>query len=268
MSRIFMIVAAIVVCSLAGCASYVTPGRAAPMAALGAAAIDQKNGVEGGGVADALAKKPLASFPAAVAIVRVQSAGYKSYTGQGWGSGQYSIVTTRDVESREDLEKIARMPMLRGVAPLNRLVFPQQLQNDHELRVGAARMHADMLLLYTLDTTFADMSRATPLSLVTLGVGPTKRMRVTCTASAALMDTRSGYVYGLAEATKDHEEIQNAWKTPDEVDLTRRDVEGKAFAALVTDLQKTWDGVLKEYAVPARARAGVSQPTYPTVPPQ
>jgi hypothetical protein len=98
-------------------------------------------------------------------------------------------------------------------------------------------------------------------------------MRIMCTASAALMDTRSGYVYGLAEAAKDHEELQNAWKTDDEIDRTRRDVEGKAFAALVTDLQKTWDGVVKEYAVPARTSgtsgtAGGPGNFYPTLPPR
>src|SRR5439155_6018098 len=156
--------------------------------------------------------------------------------------------TTRDVESREDLDRLGRLPMLRGMAPLNRLVLPEQLQSDMELRRGAAKMHADMLLIYTLDTTFSDISHATPLSVVTLGIGPTKRMRILCTASAALLDTRSGYVYGLADASRDHDELQNAWKTADEVDVTRRDVEGKAFAALVGELQKSWDGVVKEYA--------------------
>ena len=251
---------------LTGCATYVTPGRAAKMEALGAAAVDQKNATEGG-VAEAMAKKPLASFPAAVAVVRVQSPGYKSYTAQGWGSGQYSIITTRDVEAQTDMDKLTQLPMLRGLAPLNRLVLPEQLQSDHELRVGAAKLHADMLLIYTLDTTFSDVSRATPLSVVTLGIGPTKRMRIMCTASAALMDTRSGYVYGLAEATKEHEELQNAWKTDDEIDRTRRDVEGKAFAALVGDVQKTWDDVVKEYAVPAKVSGGASGASvYPVFP--
>jgi hypothetical protein len=239
------------------------------MAKLGAAPIDQKNATETG-VAEAMAKKPLASFPAAVAVVRVQSPGYKSYTAQGWGTGEYSIITTRDVEAQADVDKLGQLPMLRGLAPLNRLVLPQQLETDRELRIGAAKLHADMLLIYTLDTTFADVSRATPLSVITLGIGPTKRMRVMCTASAALMDTRSGFVYGLAEASKDHEELQNAWKTDDEIDRTRRDVEGQAFAALVGDLQKTWDGVVKEYAVPARVSSGDggSANSYPTVPPR
>jgi hypothetical protein len=251
---------------LAGCAGYVTPGGAAPLAQLGATPQDQKAQTEGG-IADVMDKKPLASFPASVAIVRVQSPGYRSYTCQGWGTGQYSIITTRDVEAKQDIDKLATMPMLRGLAPLNRLVLPEQLQSDYELRRGAAKMRADMVLLYTLDTTFSDVSHATPISVISLGIGPTKRTRVMCTASAALLDTRSGYVYGLAEATKDHEELQNAWKTADAVDLTRRDVEGKAFAALVSELQRTWDGVVRDYASSAgHARTGPSAGQYPTEP--
>jgi hypothetical protein len=69
---------------LIGCASYTTPGRGAEMAKLGAAAIDQKNATDSG-VAEAMAKKPLASFPAAVAVVRVQSPGYKSLHRAGLG---------------------------------------------------------------------------------------------------------------------------------------------------------------------------------------
>src|SRR5438105_4373497 len=93
------------ICLLTGCATYVTPGRAAKMAALEAPAVDQQSGTESG-IAEAMAKKPLASFPASVAIVRVQSPGYKSYTAQGWGTGQYSIITTRDVEAKADVEKL------------------------------------------------------------------------------------------------------------------------------------------------------------------
>src|SRR6185436_241195 len=99
---------------VAGCATYTTPGRGAEMAKLGAAAIDQKNATESG-IAEAMAKKPLASFPAAVALVRVQFPGYRSYTAQGWGTGQYSIITTRDVEAQADLDKLGALPMLRGL---------------------------------------------------------------------------------------------------------------------------------------------------------
>src|SRR5690349_8570919 len=106
--------------SLAGCGTaYVTPGRAAPMAALGATEVDQLRGADSA-INDAMAKKPLASFPAAVAMVRVQSPEYRSRTATGWGTGRYSIVTSRDVESVADVEKLSSLPMLRGLAPLNR----------------------------------------------------------------------------------------------------------------------------------------------------
>ena len=247
--------------ALGGCAtSYATPGRGARMQLFGAAEAEKAEGTDTI-IQKALDKKPLASFPASVAVARVQAAGYASRTAQGWGVGQYSVVTSRDVETDADVERLGKLPMVRGIAPLNRLVIPATLQTDYELRHAAAKMHADMLLIYTLDTTFHDLSRATPLTLVTLGATNTKRKRILCTASAALLDTRSGYVYGLAESTKAHEELQNAWKTEDEVDLTRRAVESKAFAELIGELEKTWGAVVREHATASRGGGAVRYET-------
>jgi hypothetical protein len=58
-----------------------------------------------------------------------------------------------------------------------------------------------VLLVYTLDTTFVVEDKAAPLSVVSLGLFPNHLARVVCTASAVLMDTRNGYVYGVAEGT-------------------------------------------------------------------
>ena len=248
-----MVITLIVCALLTGCAaSYTTPGRGAQLALFGATAAEQAEGTDAN-IQKALDKKPLASFPASIAVARVQAAGYASRTAQGWGVGQYCVVTSRDVETETDMERLGKLHMVRGIAPLNRLVIPASLQTDYELRHAAAKMHADVLLIYTLDTTFHDLDRTTPLSIVTLGATSTKRMRILCTASAALLDTRSGYVYGLAESTKGHEELQNAWKTEAEVDATRRAVETKAFAELIGELEKTWGGVVKEHATVARS---------------
>jgi hypothetical protein len=243
------IVTTLIVCALlTGCAaSYAAPGRGAQLAMFGASEAEKAKNTDAG-IQLALDKKPLASFPAAIAVARVQAPGYTSRTAHGWGSGQYTVVTTRDIENEDDIERLAKLQMVHGVAPLNRLVLPASLQSDYELRQAAAKMHADMLLIYTLDTTFRDTNRTTPLSIVTLGAANTKRMRILCTASAALLDTRSGYVYGLAEATKSHEELQNAWKTEDEIDTARRAVEAKAFGELLDALEKTWGSVVREYA--------------------
>jgi hypothetical protein len=236
---------------LAGCgARYATPGRGAQLDLFGATADKQAAGTELG-IAQVLDKKPLANFPASIALVRVQAPNYISLTARGWGAGQYTVLTTRDVERTEDVQRINALNDVRGVAPLNRLVIPQVLNSDYELRAAAARMHADILLLYTIDTVFHETDRTTPLTVVTLGATSNKRMRIISTASAALLDTRSGYVYGLAEASKEHEELQNAYKTEEEVDLKRRDIERDAFAGLVGELEQTWRDVLREHDHPA-----------------
>lgn len=238
---------------ITGCAAhYATPGRGAQMEMFGGATPQEQALNTDAGIAKMLEKKPLAAFPASVAVVRVQAPGYKSHTAAGLGDGSYSVVTTRDVEADTDVAKFSRMPMLRGVAMLNRLVIPPRLQSDFELRQAAAKLHADILLVYTIDTQFLETSRTTPITLLTLGATTTKNMRVLCTASAALLDTRSGYVYGLAEGSSRHEELQNAWKTEDEVDQVRRRLESKAFTELVGELQQTWGGVIQEHAT-ARA---------------
>src|SRR4051812_24179928 len=117
---------------LSGCASYATPGRGAKMNLFGASPEEQAKGTDAG-IQQAMEKKPLAGFPASLAIVRVQAPGYVSLTGRGWGGGQYTILTTRDVERTEDVRRINALPQVRGVAPLNRLVIPSVLNSDYEL---------------------------------------------------------------------------------------------------------------------------------------
>ena len=247
---------------LSGCASYSTPGRGAQMNLFGATPEAQAAGTDAG-IQQVLDKKPLAAFPASLAVVRVQAPGYVSYTSRGWGGGAYTVLTTRDVEKPQDVARINALPQVRGVAPLNRLVIPAVLNSDYELRAAAARMHADILVLYTIDTVFHETDRTTPLTVVSLGAVNNHRLRIMATASAALLDTRSGYVYGLAEASGEHEELQNAYKTEEEIDRLRRDVESKAFAGLIGEMESTWRGVLAEHARPGNARA---EDVYRTVP--
>jgi hypothetical protein len=259
----FRIAVFTIIATLAGCtAHYATPGRGAQLDLFGATAKKQEQGTDAG-IASVLDKKPLASFPASLAVVRVQAPNYASLTARGWGAGQYTVLTTRDVERPEDVSRIRELDQVRGVAPLNRLVIPQVLNSDYELRAAAARMHADILLLYTIDTVFHQTDRTTPLTVVTLGATSNKRMRIISTASAALLDTRSGYVYGLAEGTKEHEELQNAYKTEEEIDRIRRDVERDAFTDLIGEVESAWKGVLLEHARPGGA---TSADVYHTAP--
>jgi hypothetical protein len=232
--------------TLTGCSSYATPGRAADLRLLGVTP-ETRRAQTDSSIQSALDKKPLAAFPTAIAVARVQAPNYRSLTAEGYGTGRYSVVTTRDIETDDAVERLNKLPMTLGTAPLSRLLLTPHLQSDLELRNAAARLHADVLLIYTLDTTFTTDDHAIPLTLVSLGIAPTKRVRVTTTASAVLMDTRNGYVYGVAESTARDSAGTSAWQSETTADQTRRDTEREAFTRLVGQVEQTWRNVLTQY---------------------
>lgn len=231
---------------ITGCAQYAAPGRGVNLESVAAGLTKEQQ--TDSSVQSALDRKPLASFPTGIAVARIQAPYYRSLTAEGWGHGNYSIVTTRDIEKPEQVERLAKLPLVRGIAPLNRLVVPVELKSDQELRHAAARLHADMVLIYTLDTTFYVKDMAKPVTIVTLGLSPNKRARVLTTASAVLMDTRNGYIYGVAEATDQRNELASAWSSDRKVDETRLKTEAAAFEKLVGELEKMWGGVIREHA--------------------
>jgi signal transduction histidine kinase len=232
----------------AGCSEYVAPGRGADMSQVGLTPEAQKQGTDFD-MRAAFERKPLARFPAAVAVVRIQAPEYASRTAQGWGHGNYCVVTNRDVEKPEQFQKLSKLPMLHGIAPISRSLVTTSHFTSHEpLRQAAAQLQADMLLIYTIDTAFYVRDMATPLTVISLGLSPTKEARVTTTASAVLLDTRNGYVYGTAEATENNNRLASAWTSDDAVDMARLKTESAAFEKLVGDLEKMWGGVVRRYA--------------------
>lgn len=223
-----------------GCATYVTPGRGVAMSSLTGVDYDIKQ---------RMLREPAASFPARIALVRVQSSEYRSYRTQGIGQGAYTVVFTREFEKEEDIARLKSLPMVAGVAALNRLLIPGELRTDHELRLAAADLKADMLLVYTLDDTFRiDEHDIGALTLISLGIAPTKQAKVTATASAALFDVRTGFVYGLAEGTAHDNQLASAWNSQEAVDTSRLRAERKAFEQMLGEFERTWTGVLDEHA--------------------
>jgi hypothetical protein len=207
-------------------------------------------------IKETLAKRPLAEFPTGLAMARIQAPGYQSKTTEGYGRGAYSVIITRDIEKEEQIKRLEKLPMVNGIAPISRLLLPQDLSSDRELRRAAADLHADVLLVYTLDTNFYDEDLAAPLTLITLGASPNRHISVVTTASAVLMDTRNGYVYGTAAATERHNELANAWGSEAAVDRSRRDTESAAFEKLVGEFEKTWRNVVKQYAGDSEVKPG------------
>ena len=231
----------------AGCAHYRTPG--------GGVSIP---GITTPSVAEALARKPAASFPARIAVVRVQASGYVSPTNRGYGNGAFSVVTTRDIETDADLTRLAAMPEVSGVGTLNRILLPSALTSAEDLRVAAAQLQADVLLLYTVDTSFrTDTTQIGPLQLVSLGFFPNKKAHVTSTCATAFLDTRTGYVYGVSESTATEEQRSDVWNKEEAIEKARARAERGAFTAALGDIEKLWASIVAQQT----AGAGAAQVT-------
>lgn len=246
--RILVVVIVLVLLAFnSGCASYVTPGRGVSLASIDESEPD---------IAENFKRKPASPFPARLAVVRVQDSGYYSHCNRSYGRGAYSVVTTHDVEKDEHFERICKLPMVAGVAPLNRMVLSRHLQNVKNLRVGASQLKADLLLVYTFDTSFDVPGQDVgPLTLISLGFLPNKQASVTTTASAAIYDVRTGYIYGLCESTANQKRLASSWSKKDAIDRCRIDTETEAFDGLVGEFEKTWKMILEEYTAAKTAMA-------------
>ncbi len=225
---------------LVACAgTYVTPGAPVNLGTL--ARTD-------GDIATALQREPTASFPAHLAVARVQSAGYAVRGNQCLGQGDYCLVAARDVETDADLARISALPAVAAVAPLNILVLPSRMTSVRDLRLGAATLKCDILLVYTFNTRFnIDSVDIGPLALISLGFLPNQKARVTTTASAALFDVRTGFVYGLAESTSTEEQRASVWSSNSAIDSARASTEAAAFHGMVAQIEKTWGGIVAEH---------------------
>lgn len=231
-------VASVLAALLGGCATYTTSG--------GAVSIPQITDAD---IAETLARKPAASFPARLIVARVQASGYASYSNRGYGTGRYSVLTNRDVETESDFARLGAMPGVAAVGTLSRVLLPTNLETARELRTAAAQLRGDVLLLYTLDTSFrTDTQQIGPLQAVSLGFFPNRKSTVTATCAAAFIDVRTGYVYGVAEATASEAQRSDLWSTQSAIDKARLAAERQAFEAALGEIEKSWTAIHREYA--------------------
>jgi hypothetical protein len=100
------------------------------------------------------------------------------------------------------------------------------------------------VLLYTVDTSFrTETTEIGPLQLVSLGFFPNKKAKVTSTCAAALVDTRTGYVYGVAEWTTHDDQRSDLWSSREAIEKARARAERGAFDGALAEVEKLWAGV-------------------------
>ena len=221
---------------LSSCGSYVTPGRQADLSTF----TDPK-------VKKAFVARPAIKFPANLAVVRIQDTGYRSESVQGVGTGAYSVVTTRDIETDQDIDTLSKVHGVAGVVTLNRLLLPKSLSSDLDLREASAKLQADAILIYTLATEFSDKEVIAPLTTLTLGLAPNQRYKIHSTASAILMDTKTGYIYGALEEGDSRSGFTIAWGGSNAIDAARKKAERAAYDKLLASFTPFWNRIYDRF---------------------
>jgi hypothetical protein len=225
---------------LTGCKStYITPsGRPVDLSVIASHSMQES-----------FAAKPAAGFPAGIAAVRVQASLYRDFytdrEGGVYGHGRYSVIFAKEVEDDSDFERIGKLPQVGGVVTLSSLLLPQNLESDRELREAAARLKADMVLLYTFDTSFHNNDSSVALDMVSLGFFPDRKVSVHVMASALVMDTRTGFIYAALEANEKRQLLSNVWESDASADRARLDAEKAAFKSLIGEFEKSWPQIVE-----------------------
>src|SRR5882762_6710904 len=187
-----------------GCATYIPPGGKADLQAF------PPPDIQAG-----FAAKPTNPFPASIAVVRVQAPTYTNYylqqRGGTYGSGRYSVILAKEAAEDLQLERVAKLQQVAGLVTISRMLLPERLEGDREIRGAASRLQADLVFLYTFDTSFFDTDVAKPLSVITLGLSPTRKITAITTVSGLLIDTRTGYVYAAYEVTERKATLASSW---------------------------------------------------------
>lgn len=226
---------------LGACSTYTTPGAGAPLGAIADA-----------DVSEAMSRRPAVVFPARMAVVRVAAAGYQSRSNGGVGTGAFSVVTTRDIETDDSFARLGRLPRVAAVAPVSRLLVPAHLSDVGDLRAAAAQLQADVVLVYTIDTRFrTEAGDLGPLQTIALGFLPSRRAIVTATCAFMIVDVRTGFIYGTGETTATEDQRTNVWGTENAIEEARLRAERQAFEDGLGEIETLWGSILTQHGSPA-----------------
>ncbi len=119
-----------------------------------------------------------------------------------------------------------------------------RISADLRLREAAAKLHADAVLFIAIETQATDGRIIAPLTELSLGLLPNKRYELISTAFAALVDTRTGYVYGTVEKSRAKSGITMSWGSDDVIRRARAKVERHATETLFADFPAFWRGIV------------------------
>ena len=119
-----------------------------------------------------------------------------------------------------------------------------RISADLRLREAAAKLHADAVLIIANESQLTDGSVVAPLTALSLGLFPNKRYELISTAFAALVDTRTGYIYGTNEKSRARTGLTMSWGSDDVIHRARSKAEREAMEKLFADFPAFWRGIV------------------------
>lgn len=206
-------------------------------------------GINDSQIAELMAREPFAQFPARIAIIRLQANNYSTLSNTSYGHGNYIVVTSKDIEPEDSIERISQWEAVTSIAPIGRLLLSDELQNMQQIRQAAAHLKADLVFAYTIDTDFHVANEPiSAMGVISLGYLQKNKAFITSTVSGMIVDVRSGYVYGVSEGTAKMDRRSSIWNTESTIDNARLKTERQSFETFVTESEKLWQNIVNQYA--------------------
>jgi hypothetical protein len=238
---------------LSGCSMYVTPRHPAKLNLDANRSLSSTENAAPGRAAlqRALYAKiapPTLELPANLILARVKqdySCGRTECTGD---APVLTVINTRSVESEEDLERVSKLEGISDVGFLNGIVATGRAVSVSALRSSAAKLNGDLLLIYMVDNDSNESSSFPLLSLLSLGFIPNQRHEANSTISAALVDVKTGYIYGTLEETARKDLLTTSWASDSVNEELQKETERAAFEKILGSLEKFWNRVSIRYA--------------------
>ncbi len=178
-------------------------------------------------IARAFHAKPAIHFPATIAVAP---------------QGSEAREQLRALDATGHLDELRALPHVANVAPLSTLLLGDGSPNTLTIREAAARMHADAVLLITVASITTDGKILAPLTALSLGLLPNERYEIISTALAALVDVRTGYVYGTLERSAARSGLTTAWG---DSSLEKNHAEREAMRKLLGEFPAFWRSIVQ-----------------------
>jgi hypothetical protein len=182
---------------------------------------------------------PVVRAPVRLAVIRVQGPGYRSAASEGTNCGRYCAVAGAD-SAQPVLKALSGWPSVGSAVALDAGLLPSHLDSLTDLRWAAAKLQADVMFVYTLDTKFVVGGHALEPGARLPSARPAGDAgRIDCLASGQFFDVRTGAGLGQAHGTASRG-LDDAWGSISRLEDGRLQTEDAAVASLLGDARSVW----------------------------